>query len=155
VRRARVCGANLIFTLHEAAVIAARRNVMERDIAWHRAKERNAFSDQHRYARDYQSVDQSRRQEPLNREAAVYVGVLEAACFEPRYNFARLTLHLFDYSVVGRRKVEPPAAQHDHRLLAVECQVSEFQHDIEGPAADHHYIDTGEELLEPVRLLLV
>src|SRR5262245_11441602 len=59
VRRARVCGANLIFTLHEAAVIAARRNVMERDIAWHRAKERNAFSDQHRYARDYQSVDQS------------------------------------------------------------------------------------------------
>jgi len=32
--------------------------------------------------------------------------------------------------------------------------VSEFQNDFEGPAAHHHYIDTGEELLEPVRHLL-
>jgi len=44
--------------------------------------------------------------------------------------------------------------QHNHRLLAVKCQVSEFQHDIEGPAADHDYIDAGEEFLEPVRFLL-
>ena len=91
LRRAQVCSANLIFTLHETALITARRNVMERDIAPHRAKERNAFSDQHRYVRDYQSVDESRRQESLNREAAVYVGVLEAACFKPHYNFARFT----------------------------------------------------------------
>jgi hypothetical protein len=32
--------------------------------------------------------------------------------------------------------------------------VSELQHDFEGPAADHDYIDASEELLEPVRLLL-
>jgi len=32
--------------------------------------------------------------------------------------------------------------------------VSEFQHDIEGPAANHDYIDASEELLEPVGLLL-
>ena len=38
IRRARLCSANLIFTLHEAALIAARRNVMERDIAWHGPK---------------------------------------------------------------------------------------------------------------------
>jgi hypothetical protein len=32
--------------------------------------------------------------------------------------------------------------------------VSEFQNDFESPAAHHHYIDAGEELLEPVRHLL-
>jgi len=45
------------------------------------------------------------------------------------------------------------AAQDDHKLLTVKCQVSEF-HDIEGPAADSDYIHAGEEFLEPVRLLL-
>ena len=32
--------------------------------------------------------------------------------------------------------------------------MSEFQHDIEGPAANHDNIDASEELLEPVGLLL-
>jgi hypothetical protein len=32
--------------------------------------------------------------------------------------------------------------------------VAELEHNLECPAADHDYIDAGQELLEPVRLLL-
>ena len=39
-------------------------------------------------------------------------------------------------------------------LLAVKCKMSEFHHDIEGPAANHDDIDASEELFEPVGLLL-
>jgi hypothetical protein len=39
-------------------------------------------------------------------------------------------------------------------LLAVNCQVSEVQHDVESPAPDHDNINAGQEFLEPVRFLL-
>lgn len=76
--RTRERGADLIFTLHQAAAIAARCNVAQTDVAWHRAKQGDARSDEYRNASDHQSVDQSSRQESLNGDAPVYIGVLEA-----------------------------------------------------------------------------
>ena len=32
--------------------------------------------------------------------------------------------------------------------------MAELEHNLEGPAADHDDVDTGEEFLEPVRFLL-
>jgi hypothetical protein len=43
--RTRGCGVNLVFTLHQAAAITARRNVAQTNVAWHRAKQGNACSD--------------------------------------------------------------------------------------------------------------
>ena len=90
----------------------------------------------------------------MNGNAAVYVAMFEAARLELRNDFDRFAQHLFDHFARDRRQIEWTAAQDDHMLLSVKCQVSEFQHDIKGPAADNDYIDAGEEFLEPVRLLL-
>jgi hypothetical protein len=43
--RAQVRSANLVFTLHQAAVIAARRSMTQTDVAWHRAEQGDACSD--------------------------------------------------------------------------------------------------------------
>jgi len=80
--------------------------------------------------------------------------MLEAACFELPYDFGRFPGRLFDNRAFDRGEIKRTAAQHNHRFVAVKGQVSELQHNLESPAADHDYIDAGKEFLEPVRLLL-
>jgi hypothetical protein len=70
--RTRVRGVNFVFTLHQAAATAARRNVAQNYVARYRAKQGDACSDQYRHPCDHQSVDEAGRQESLNGDAAVY-----------------------------------------------------------------------------------
>src|SRR5436190_8384782 len=80
--------------------------------------------------------------------------MFEAARFQLPYDFGRFPGHLLDNRAFDRGEIKRTAAQHNHRLVAVKRQVSELQHNLESPAADHHYIDAGKEFREPVRLLL-
>ena len=80
--------------------------------------------------------------------------MLEAACFELPYDFGWFAGAVLDIRVLRRGKSKRTAAQHNHWLVAVECQVSELQHNLKSPAADNDDIDTVQEFLEPVRLLL-
>src|SRR5438034_4387675 len=79
--------------------------------------------------------------------------MFEAARFQLPYDFGRFPGHLLDNRAFDRGEIKRTAAQHNHRLVAVKRQVSELQHNLESPAADHHYIDAGKEFREPVRLL--
>lgn len=49
--------------------------------------------------------------------------------------------------------MEWTAAQYDYTPLPIKCQASQFQHNIEGPAANNNNIDAGKEFLKPMRLL--
>ncbi len=80
--------------------------------------------------------------------------MFEAAHFQLPYDFGRFPGHLLDNRAFDLGEIKRTTAQHNHRLVAVKRQVSELQHNLESPAADHHYIDAGKEFREPVRLLL-
>jgi hypothetical protein len=80
--------------------------------------------------------------------------MFESARFELPYDFGRFPGRLLDNCAFDRGEIKGTAAQHNYRLVPVKCQVSELQHNLESPAADHDYIDAGKEFLEPVRLLL-
>ena len=124
------------------------------DVARHWAKQRDTCADQHRYARDHESVDASGCKESLNGDAAVHVHMFEAASFELLFDFRRFPARLFDVPACDRREIQRTAAEYNHWLLAVKCQVSKLQHDLESPAADYDRVDAGEEFCEPVRRLL-
>src|SRR5262249_40964233 len=115
---------------------------------------RDTCPDQYRHARDHHPVDASGREESLNRDATVYIRMFETAAFELPYDFVWFPERLLDKPAFDRREVKRTAAQYNHWLVAVKPQVSELPHDLEGPAADHDYIDAGEEFVEPVRHLL-
>src|ERR1043166_4978596 len=80
--------------------------------------------------------------------------MFEAACFQLPYDFRGFPGPPLDNRALDQREIKRTTAQHNHRLVAVKCQVSELQHNLKSPAADHYYIDAGKEFLEPVRLLL-
>src|SRR6266513_5833572 len=143
---------NLVLTLHQAALIAARRDMAKNDVARQWAKQRDAHSDQHWHARDHQSVDASGGEESLNGDAAVYIGMFEAAGFELLYDFARFARHLLDHSAFDRGEIERATAQYNYSLLSVK-PLTECQYNFDGPATDHDHIDTGVEFIETVRLL--
>jgi hypothetical protein len=67
--------------------------------------------------------------------------MFEAARFQLPYDFRRFPGHLLDSRAFDRGEIKRTAAQYSHRLVAVKRQVSELQHNLESPAADHHYID--------------
>jgi hypothetical protein len=148
------CRAKLVFTLHQTAVITACRDVVKSNVARHGAKQWDAYSDQHWHPCDHESVNASGREETQDGDAAIYICMFEGARLELGDNLPRLARHMLDHPFLDGREIERPTAEHDHRLLAVECEVAELQHDLEGPAADHDDIDAGKEFREPVRLLL-
>ena len=80
--------------------------------------------------------------------------MLKASCFELPYDFGWLPGRLFNNRAFDRREIKRTAAQHDYRLVSIKSQVSELQHNLESSAAYHDHIYTGQEFLEPVRLLL-
>src|SRR6516162_1111134 len=79
--------------------------------------------------------------------------MFEGACVELPYDFGRFPRRLFDNRAFDRGEIKRTATQHNHRFVAVKCEMSELQHNFESPAADHDYIDAGKEFLEPVGLL--
>jgi hypothetical protein len=143
----------LIFALHQAGAIALRRDVAKADVVWQLAKQWDARSNQHWHSRNHHSIYESSGEESLNRHAAIHVSVPEAAGLQLPHDFDRLPTHLLDRTPVHWREIEGTTAQRDHRLPAIECEVSEFQHDFESAAPHHHYIDGSQKLLEAVRYL--
>ena len=91
--------ANLVLALYQAASIGTGCDMAKRDIARHRAKQRDACSNQYRHTRDHYAVNPSSREESLDRNAAVHIGMLEATAFELSYDFGRLSGHLLDNPV--------------------------------------------------------
>src|SRR5581483_2795545 len=98
-RRRRV---NFIFTLPQAGVIGTRCDVAKADVVRYRAKEGNTCTDQYWHACDHQSVDTSRREESLNGDAPVYIGMFEPAGLELLYDFGRFPRHLLDHAALDR-----------------------------------------------------
>ena len=145
---------DLVLALHQPAFVGTRPDVAKADVVWHLAKQRDACSDQYWHACNHRSVDEPSRKELLNRVASVYISVFEPACFELPYDFGWLSRHLLDNSIFDGREIKRTSAQHDHWLLAIKLQVSEFQDDFERPAANDDNVDASEELFEAVRLLL-
>jgi hypothetical protein len=146
--------AKLVFALHHAAPKGARCDVAKADVPRHWAKERNACPNENRHARDHQPADASGCEKSLNRDAAVDISVFEAARFEMAYDCRGFPRRLLDNRVLDLGKIKRTAAQHNQRLLAVNCQVSEAQHNLVRPTAHHDQIDAGEEFRKPVWLLL-
>jgi hypothetical protein len=68
--------ANLVFALNQAAGVLARRDVLERNIARHRAKQRDSSADQHGHARHDQALNETCPQKSLDGNAAVDVNML-------------------------------------------------------------------------------
>lgn len=89
-------------------------------------------------------------EEALDGDAAVNVGVLEAARGELLYDFGWFARHLL-HGACHRREIERAPAEHDGRLLAVKFQVAEFAHHVEGAAAHHDDVHSGEEFRKAVR----
>ncbi|HKW88384.1 MAG TPA: hypothetical protein VJN21_06480 [Candidatus Acidoferrales bacterium] len=122
------------------------------DVAGERAEQGDACADQYGHARDCHPVDATGGEEALNRDAAVYVGVFEAAGFELLYDFRRFPRQLLDYAAFDGRKVERTATEYDDGLLSVRA-VAECEHDFEGLAADHYDVDARVEFVKAVRLM--
>src|SRR5579871_4198884 len=80
--------------------------------------------------------------------------MFEATRSQLPYDFGRFPGHLLHDRALDWQKIKRAAAQRDHRLVAVERQVRELQHNLERPAAHYHYIDAGKKFREPVRFLL-
>ena len=73
---------------------------------------------QYWYARNDHPLDESRGQESLDCDAAIDVGMFEAALLELLYEIGRLAGHLFYYAVLDPGKILFLGAQHYYRLLA-------------------------------------
>src|SRR6516225_4475780 len=77
---------NLILATHEPAGILLRLYMAQLHITRKRPEQRNAISDQHRHARDHDTLNETSSQKSLHRDPAVYVHVLRPAGGKPRGN---------------------------------------------------------------------
>ena len=65
--------------------------MFESDIVWQWAEQRNALPNEYRNARDNEPLNKSCSEKSLNGYAAVHIDMLDAASFELRENFGRLS----------------------------------------------------------------
>src|SRR5580765_296762 len=95
----RVLGGIDILTLNEAADVLPRRHVLESDIAWQLAKQRDTGADQHWNASDNEPINEPSSKKPLNGVPAIYVNVPNPAGGKPRHDFRRCPRHMLHHSL--------------------------------------------------------
>lgn len=78
----RWSGGNSILTLNNAARKMAGGDMLEGNIPLERAKQRDARTDEHRNTGDDEPLYQAGLQKPLDREPAIDIDMLDAACLE-------------------------------------------------------------------------
>jgi hypothetical protein len=140
-----------ILGLHQTAGIVLRRDVMEEDVVWQRAEERDAVADEDRDTSDDEAFDEACAQEALNGDAAVDVEIVEAASSEIRDDLDRRTGHLLDDRATHYGKINGSTAEDDYPLFAI-GPVWQGQYGLKSIAADDERIDAGHELVVAVRL---
>src|SRR3989441_1785954 len=116
--RAAVSSGNHVLTLDEAAGVLARHDVLERDIALQRAKERDPGTDQHRNAGDNEALNQPSLKKPLNWDPAIHINMLDAAGGKLRHDDGRSPRQPLHYRA-ERRSGERASAEHEHPLLTI------------------------------------
>src|SRR5664280_152319 len=99
------------------------RDVTEPHVARQGAEERDSVSNEHRHARDNETLNEPRAQEPLNRDPAVDVEVVGTARSESGNDLGRRPGHLFDDACAGSGQVDGATTQ-DHDALVTIGPVS-------------------------------
>lgn len=74
----------MVLALHQAARIVPGHHVTKTNVAWQDAEQRNPIPNQHRHARDNETLDESRRQKPLDHDTTIDIEVVGAAGSELR-----------------------------------------------------------------------
>jgi hypothetical protein len=126
-----------------------RGYVAEAQIARERAEQRNAFSDEHGYACDGETLNEAGAQKTLNGDASVDVEVMSAAGGQFRNDLRGSAGHLLDTTAAHRGEVEGLAAQDHHPLVAI-GPLRKSHNCLESLAADHQRVDCGDELIVAV-----
>src|SRR5713226_5731499 len=106
----------MVLALNQAARIVPSRQVTEPNIVGQGAEQRNPLSNEHRHASDNEPLNESRAQEPLNRDPTVDVEVVGTTGSELRDDLRRRPGHLFDNASAGRGQVDRATAE-DHYAL--------------------------------------
>jgi hypothetical protein len=120
----------------------------------HGTEERDAFADEHRDARDNETLNQAGAEESLNGEATVDVKVMGASGGEFRNDLSRGSGHLLDDASAYGGEVNGTAAEDDYPLLAI-GPFRKGQDGFEGVATYYEGIDAGYEFVVAVRLTTV
>lgn len=140
----------MILALHQSTLILPRRHVTKPNIIRQAAEKRNPISDEHRHASNDQTLNESRAQELLNRDAAVDVEMLCAACLELRNDLGGRASHLFNNAAGGRGQINRVTTQDDNALVTVGPRVKS-QNLFERLSTHHDRIDARDELIVAVR----
>ena len=72
----------MVLGLHQTARIVLSRYVTKPDIPRERAEERNSISNEHRHSSDNDALNEPCAQEPLNRDPAVDIDVVDTISSE-------------------------------------------------------------------------
>src|SRR6266511_1783819 len=139
----------MVLALNEAARIVPSRNVTKAYVARQGAEERNSVPNEHRHARDDETLNEPRAQEALNRDPTVDVEVVGTTGSELRDDLRRTPGHLFNNASADRGQVEGATAQ-DHDALVTIWPRLKGQNLFEGLATDHNRIDARYELVVAV-----
>ena len=89
------------------------------DVMREGAEQRNSFADENGNSGDYKALHHSFSQEPLNRDASVYVEMVRTAGCKFRNYFSWRASHLFDHTSPHSRKIQGSAAEDYDALVTI------------------------------------
>jgi hypothetical protein len=145
----RLLVGDIVLALNQATRIVPSGYVAEPNVVRQGAEERNSISNEHRYARDNEALNEPRAQELLNRDPAVDIDVAGATRSELRDDVSRRPGHLFNNASARRGQVNGTTTQDHHALVTIGPR-AKGQNLLEGLATDHNRIDACNELVVAV-----
>jgi len=139
----------MVLGLNQATRKVPGRDVTKPNVPLQAPEERNSVSDEHRHARDDESVNEPGLEKSLNGDSAIHVNMPDAARVKPVCDFGRVTGHMLDYRP-ARDGRERASTEYKNRLLAIRPRL-ELQYRLESVTPDDKRVDCGHELVIPVR----
>ena len=111
--------ADMVLALYKGARIVPGRYVKEPHVARQAPEERNSVSNEHGHAGNNEALNESRAQEPLNRDPPVDVEVSCTTGGELRNDRRRRPGHLFHHGSDSRGQIHGAITQHYYALVTI------------------------------------